>query len=681
MRVKIGKKIFVLVGMVFVVGILFFFLTKKEENYTQVTDFEKAHPQGYAGSHSCKECHLKEYEEWRTSDHFKAMEIANDSTVLGDFDNQTYTADGITSRFFKKNNKFFINTQSETGENKDYEILYTFGHYPLQQYLVAFDKGRLQVTRQSWDSRQKKWFHQYEKQKIPHDDWLHWTGNSQNWNLMCASCHSTNLKKNYDPITDTYSTTYNELTVGCESCHGAGKRHNSFMKSTEYLSGKSKETYISAKNSMTQYESLQTCFPCHSRRGELSQNPTASTEILDNYLPEIPTKELYFADGQAYDEVYKYTSFLQSKMHAAGVKCTDCHNPHTGKLKAEGDKVCMQCHTPSYATPSHTFHKEGEASDCRSCHMPTRTYMGNDVRHDHNFAVPRPDLSEKYNVPNACNDCHKDKSARWAKEAIEKWCGKDRKPHFAEDLILASEQNQESLPHIRQLLSNPSTPDIIRATAVHYLGGIPSEISLHLLVQELDSKDAQTRYRAVLALMNFPINSYQNKAITLLNDKVRAVRVASANLILTQLGIEKAKTIPAFEPARKELETFVLSQSDFAVGSATAADYYVNIGDVNKAILLYNRALQKDKMLNYVRLNLANLYNRQNQNEKALSILKEAVTHEPKNPQIHYYLALLYNELGDLPLSKEAFEKTIKYGMNQERVQRNYQLLLEKMKK
>lgn len=673
-----NKKIIVIVTIILLFGAMFFYL-RKEEDYSQIVDFKKNDTKDYVGSLSCRECHLKEYEEWRTSDHFRAMEVADDKSILGDFNNAVYVADGITSRFFKKDSKFYINTQSETGENKDYEILFTFGYFPLQQYITKFEDGKMQVLRQSWDSRLKKWFHQYEGQKIPHDDWLHWTGNSQNWNLMCASCHSTNLQKNYNPLTDTYSTTYSELTVGCESCHSAGKQHISYVKSSEYALQKHSQMYISGGVKMTQSESLQICFPCHARRGELSQYPTSSKEILDKYLPEIPAKNLYFADGQAYDEVYKYTSFLQSKMYALGVKCTDCHNPHTGKLRAEGDKVCMQCHAPSYATFSHTFHKQGEASDCRNCHMPTRTYMGNDVRHDHNFAVPRPDLSEKYDVPNACNACHKDKSARWAKQAIEKWYGKERKPHFAEDLILASEQNENSLPHIKNLLSNEGIPDIIRATAVHYLGNIPSSISLHLLVQELDNQDAQTRYRAVLSLMNFPVESYKNKIVKLLNDKVKAVRVASANLLLMQLGMEQAKQIPAFEIAQKELEIFLLSQSDFAVGSASAGDYYANCNDVEKAILFYNRAIQKDKMLNYVRLNLANLYNRKSENVKALEILKEALTYEPKNPQVHYYLALLYNELGELLLSKNAFENTMKYGMNTERIQKNYQLLLEKM--
>lgn len=684
MQTKLSMKInryisFGFLISLFVIGYFVFKYLQKENVYTSVEKIN--YTQEYVGSSSCKECHQVEYDQWKQSDHYQAMQEADSISVLGNFDNVTYTADGVTSHFFKKNGKYYINTQGDDGKNRDFQVLYTFGYYPLQQYLTAFEGGRLQVFRQSWDSQKKRWFHQYKNQIIPHNDWLHWTGNAQNWNMMCSTCHSTNLQKNYNSHTDIYQTSYSEQTIGCESCHGAGAKHISYIKSADYQQGASLDLFIKAKKSEEQNASLQTCFPCHSRRGELSAEKIASAEILDNYIYEIPAKDLYFPDGQALDEVYKYSSFLQSKMYLSGVKCIDCHNPHSGKLKLEKDKVCMQCHTPNYASSNHTFHLENtEASDCRSCHMPTRVYMGNDVRHDHNFAVPRPDLSEKYNVPNACNQCHTDKSAQWARQAIEKWYGKDRKPHFAEDLILGSYRNEKSLSHLSKLLSDKNTPVIIRATAVHYLADIPTQDSFRLIEKELQSTDAQTRYRALLSLMNFPISSIQNKIIPLLKDDVRAVRIATANLLLTQLGKKQAQQLSDFEKARKELETFVLFQSDFATGSAIAGDYYVKMENIPQAIFFYKRALKKDAKLTYVRLNVATLYNQIGANDRALEVLQQALTYQANNAQVHYYLALLYNELNQLSIAKNHFEKAKKCGMNTESLQRNYLLLLEKMR-
>jgi cytochrome c553 len=216
----------------------------------------------FTGSVSCKSCHEKEYSDWQLSDHYRAMQHAADSTVLGDFNNTSFSADGVTSKFFKRDGKFFINTQGDDGKNHDFEVLYVFGYFPLQQYLIAFPGGRLQATRVSWDSRENKWFNQYTGQNIHHKDWLHWTGNAQNWNTMCASCHSTDLQKNYQFSSDSYATTWKDINVGCETCHGAGSKHIDFMNSEEYKRGVRMENagLYYGKNINPQIQ-LNTCAP------------------------------------------------------------------------------------------------------------------------------------------------------------------------------------------------------------------------------------------------------------------------------------------------------------------------------------------------------------------------------------------------------------------------------------
>jgi len=244
-------------------------------------------PASYVGSSNCQSCHTKEFSDWKKSDHYLAMQHAHDSAVLGDFNNTTLVADGVTNKFFKRDGKFYINTQGEDGKNHDFEVLYAFGYFPLQQYLIAFPGGRLQTTRVTWNSRDKKWFHQYAGQKIYHKDWLHWTGTSQNWNTMCASCHSTNLQKNYDFKTDTYKTTWDEINVSCESCHGPGSKHNELMSSPEYKKGERTKNsgLLYAKNPNPQLQ-LNTCAPCHARKSDIAQMFTPSGEIMDNLIPQ-----------------------------------------------------------------------------------------------------------------------------------------------------------------------------------------------------------------------------------------------------------------------------------------------------------------------------------------------------------------------------------------------------------
>ena len=262
---------------------------------------------------------------------------------------------------------------------------------------------------------------------------------------MCASCHSTNLQKNYNIDADSYNTTYSVINVSCESCHGAGKLHIDFVNSNDYKKGKKiPGSYLHLDKSSAQLAQINTCAPCHARKADISASLVQSGEIMDNYIPEIPTTEHFHADGQVNDEDYIYTSFLQSKMFHRDVKCSNCHNPHSGKILFATNQLCLQCHAKTYDDPSHTFHPVGiAASECKSCHMPGKVYMGNDLRHDHSFRVPRPDLTVKYGTPNACNNCHNNKPAQWAADAITKWYGPERKYHFADDLIPGSKIDAE----------------------------------------------------------------------------------------------------------------------------------------------------------------------------------------------------------------------------------------------
>ncbi|HEU5167302.1 MAG TPA: tetratricopeptide repeat protein [Chitinophagaceae bacterium] len=677
------KKSTILAAMIFFVftGTLILQRCKQKESETVSLANSK---NGFVGDKSCKSCHAKEYNDWLQSHHFMAMQPPNDSTVEGNFNNATFTADGVNSRFFKKDGKFFINTQGDDGNNHDYEVKYTFGFTPLQQYLVEFPGGRMQVPRVSWDTKQKKWFHQYPGQKISSKDWLHWTGNSQNWNTMCASCHSTNLQKNYDIEADSYNTTFSVLNVSCESCHGAGELHVDFVNSNDYKNGKKiPGSYLPLDKDSTQLAQINTCAPCHARKSDISASLIQSGEIMDNLIPEIPSTEHFHADGQANDEDYIYTSFLESKMFRRGVKCSNCHNPHSGKILFAANQLCLQCHAKTYDDPSHTFHPVGAtASGCKSCHMPGKIYMGNDTRHDHIFRAPRPDLSVKYGTPNACNNCHNDKSAQWAADTITKWYGPLRKYHFAEDLIPGSKLDGNSEEHLIKILGDTSVPDIIKATAAHYLGSIPTQNSFQALLKCLADKDAQIRYRALRSLSNFPAANWRNNVGPLLSDKVRAVRIAAADLYTTF----PAQQIPAqysstFSSARNELQNYLTYQADFSIGNVMIADHYLQQQDYDNAEKFYLRALKKDSLMNYARLNLSSGYNAQGKNDKALEVLETAMKIDPGNDRIHYNMALLYNEMNNKAAAERSFARAVQLKTQNPRVYYNYGLLLNELKK
>ena len=447
-----------------------------------------SHGSTFVPNQTCAECHQQQFDDWGGSDHDLAMQHASEETVLGDFNDATFTHFDQTTRFFQKDGQFFVNTERPDGKAADFQIRYTFGVKPLQQYLIEFPGGRLQSLTTAWDTEGNRWFHLYADEEIAADDALHWSGRYQVWNHMCAACHSTDLRKNYDPDSDTYATTWAEINVSCQACHGPGEAHVEWARSLPEGAATDGADYQLAAVFLGDKpeNEIQTCAPCHSRRQQLRADTQAGASFFDGFMVETLREGLYHADGQILDEVYVYGSFIQSKMHQKGVRCTDCHNPHSGRLQSPGNGVCTRCHQTSppeefsslkskeYETPEHHFHAlGGEGAECVNCHAPASTYMGVDPRRDHSFRVPRPDLSVKLGTPNACNDCHEDQTPEWAVAAVTKWYGPGRRqePHFAAAITAGRRGEAGAESKLIRLAMDAEQPAIARATALELLRG------------------------------------------------------------------------------------------------------------------------------------------------------------------------------------------------------------------
>ncbi|MFP8880341.1 MAG: multiheme c-type cytochrome, partial [Myxococcota bacterium] len=381
----------------------------------------------YVGSAECGRCHADQFEKWSGSHHDLAMQIASDATVLGNFDAAEFSQHGAHFLFSRRDGRFLVRTEDANGDPAEFEIAYTFGVEPLQQYLVRLARGRLQVLSVAWDTRPsaqggQRWFHLYPDERQRPGDPFHWTGGYQTWNHMCAECHSTNLEKHFDSATDSYATKWAEIDVACEACHGPGSLH---VAGAAAGSDAPAGLPVGFAAGDSRYQ-VDVCAPCHSRRHRVSAEDRTGQPLLDHFVPVTLRAGLYHSDGQILEEVYVYGSFVQSAMYAHGVACSDCHDPHSLELRIAGNGLCTQCHAetgnpsfPSltkkaYDTAEHHFHPAGSAgAQCVNCHMPARTYMQIDPRRDHSFRVPRPDVSMKLGTPNACTGCHTDRTAAW----------------------------------------------------------------------------------------------------------------------------------------------------------------------------------------------------------------------------------------------------------------------------
>lgn len=626
----------------------------------------------YVGSENCAECHAQEAELWRGSHHDLAMQEARPSTVLGDFENVSYRRGGVTATFSRRDDRLHVRTQGDDGEVHEYEIAYTFGVDPLQQYLVPLPGGRLQAFRLAWDARPaerggQRWFDLYADAEIEPGDPLHWTGRDQNWNFMCAECHSTHLRKGYDPDTDSYRTTWAELDVACEACHGPGSEHVAWAATGQDGGGPAHlgltvrlrdaeeaewtmdpATGIARRGRQRASRAqLHVCSRCHARRSVLSEEYRHGEPLLDTHRPSLLEEGLYFPDGQIRDEVYVWGSFLQSRMYHQGVTCSDCHDPHSLAVRGEGNGQCSGCHLPErFDTVEHHHHPPGSAGAlCVECHMPPRTYMLIDRRRDHSFRVPRPELSLELGSPDPCASCHADRDASWAAARLAEWRGSrpsGTNGHFGEVLQAAREGRPEARFGLAALLADGAQPGIVRATAALHLGGLADRDGLAVLAQALDDSDPLVRLGALGGLEPVAPRTRWELAFPRLRDPLLAVRVEAARLLAgTPRELLTRADRDALDAAIGEYRRTQLVNAERPEAWMNLGVLNLSLGRLDEAERAYGKALLLDPGFVPALINLADLRRLQARDDEGEVLLRRAVSERPESAEARHALGLL----------------------------------------
>jgi predicted CXXCH cytochrome family protein len=637
----------------------------------------------FVGSETCAGCHQVEAKLWGASQHKAAMQHATERTVLGDFRDSSFDHDGVHSRFFRKDGKFLVETDGPDGRLAGFEVKYTFGVDPLQQYLVEFPDGRIQALSIAWDTRPKdkggqRWFHIYPNEEIKHDDILHWTKLNQNWNFMCAECHSTGLRKNYDAKTDRFATSWAEISVGCEACHGQGSSHAAWARAqgSWWPFGKREDpskgllvrfderhgvtwpidpqTGTGRRSSapVTLRKEVETCGLCHARRAGFHEDWIPGQWLSQTHVVEPLTRNTYHADGQMRDveEAYNYAPFKQSKMFAAGVTCSDCHEPHSAKLRASGEGVCLQCHAPDkYADVKHRHHAGIDPPpSCISCHMPGRTYMVVDRRHDHSFRIPRADLSVKLGTPNACNDCHSDKDAQWAAAAVEGWFGPSRKGFQTYGAAFhASRTDQaDAAALLAAVVADGNAPAIARAGALADLAPRVSPANIGTARSALADPDPTVRIGALDMLENVPPGQAWPWVSPLLSDPVRGVRIRAASLLA---AVPTASQPPPdrerFERAAAEFIDAQRANADRPEARTNLGSFLARRGQPVAAETEYKAALRLSPQYLAASINLADLYRQLGRDSEGEAVLRTAITVSPREAAAHHALGLALTRL------------------------------------
>jgi len=645
----------------------------------------------YVGASQCSACHQSQSEAWQGSHHDMAMRHAKADAVRGDFNDASIVFDGQTSRFFMKADQYWVNIAGPEGLFKDYQISYTFGVEPLQQYMVAFPDGRVQLIPFAWDSRAvadggQRWFRLYPDQKQQHQEFF-WTNTGQNWNYMCADCHSTNVEKNFDVEKNTYNTTFSEINVACEACHGPASKHIDWAKTADksllgagfdrnlskpvgrWVASPGKTTNMPVHGATPAGGSQQVlvCAQCHSRHTQISgDDHVASGAFGDRYSLSLINSRRYYPDGQVYDEDYVYGSFLQSKMNKMGVVCSNCHDPHSAKLVLPVETVCLQCHQPkTYASTEHHHHSQDSAgAQCVNCHMPSTTYMGIDSRRDHRWHIPRPDVASSLGSPDTCLSCHEDKDSQWSDNAVKSWRANAANTTSEEEVKAFAPvfsaidrgylQAADALSHVAQ---NAQHAPIIRASALERMDRVINNNTVIAIARGLDHPDEHIRTGAIRGAQGIEGVQRWQLLAPLLSDKVLVVRNEAALVLMPLWRDLSAAQRQQLTPA---LDEYLRSQdfnADRGFAHTNKANVFVQQGKYAEAESALKNSIRIEPHFANGYVNLADLYRAQGREPALIEVLKAGEQANPDNGSVPYSLGLAYIRAKNTALAIEYLHK------------------------
>lgn len=613
----------------------------------------------FVGSAACASCHRAQSDAYLGSHHEKALVTPGSELGKTRFDGTHFRSKlGGTTKFALRDGAPVVSTTGADGKTETQPIAYVSGVWPLEQYVVRTERGKLQSLGVVWDSRTRaeggsKWLHVYGADGIAPSDPLFFTAPAQNWNHVCAECHSTLVERRYDVTTDTFDTRWAELSVGCEACHGPGAEHVRSAKaggpvvplavklklSEPWLPSPTGSPSPRAQDGVE----VEVCAPCHSRREPLKEGFIASDAFLDSFEPELLRAGRYHADGQVEGEVYEWGSFLQSRMYQAGVRCSDCHNAHSGKLHAQGNALCVRCHEPArFDVESHSHHAGNKAPLCIDCHMPPATFMQIDERRDHSIRIPRPDRSVELGTPNACNGCHAKQSTTWARDAVAKWFpNSSKRTQFGDALDKERKGALDAPRALRGLVEDTRAPTIARATALESLGRYPAEKTLQALRSALGSSEPLAVYGAVLGASGLPPAQRAALLVPVLEHETRLVRIAAAKALASVPAAQLAvSTRAALERAFVEVEQSFDVSASRAETQVERSAFELARGKLAEAEASLQRALRIQPCLTEAYLNLADLGRQRGDEPAAERALRKALECNPKSGTAHHALGL-----------------------------------------
>ena len=518
----------------------------------------QAPAEGYVGAKACESCHRQVHDTWTAGRHSKMIQAATPAAVKGDFSKSGATLQGRRYGFRAADGQYFITESELTGKPQEHRVEFTLGSRRVQHYLTTIDKGRIIVLAPSWDVQRGQWFHNVEIIRPDEDD----RQVVQQWNKSCVGCHVSRQDNAYDPSTRAYRTDWMDFGTSCERCHGPGRAHVEARTAASIV----RPTRLDANtNSMV-------CGQCHSLRTAINPEYKAGDDYYDYFVPTLEYAPYvrphasqdppYWADGRprrfSNDAIGLWESacFLRG-----GATCTTCHtNPHLPDVDknpqlttVSSNALCTKCHQEIGArVAAHTRHKADSAgSACVECHMPKTVVSIKSTMRDHTIGVPAPENTVRFNIPNACTECHRDKPASWAVDTLKTWSPFDsaqggpqskraRLVAQAEAFSAAREGRAEALDGLLAIANDEQRAPLVRANAIGYLGRFTDPRAVSAIVRGATASHPAVRAIAIAALRETGRGDAAARSAVLaaLTDPRRAVRIAALLTLVDRGGTD-----------------------------------------------------------------------------------------------------------------------------------------------
>jgi HEAT repeat protein len=571
---------------------------------------------GYIGAKACLGCHADIHARWDASRHSKMVRPATSEGVRGDFSVKEVTLRGEPYRIEEKGGKYFITESRLLGKKARHRILYTLGNRRIQHYLTKLEDGRIVVLPPSWDVMRKEWFHNMEIVGPEPESGVA----VQVWNLNCFGCHVSQEEKNFDLATRTYDTDWVDFGTSCERCHGPGAEHVALYtnsRAPEEAGGSA----IVVQTRLDPARSTATCGQCHSLRDAISLDFVAGADYFDFFLPQLEYglpqdhDPAWYLDGSTRRFSNDTLGLWLSRCYLeGGVTCVDCHNdPHDTEIeknpaiRPEASAICTRCHEGiGNNVPAHSRHKEASAgSSCVECHMPRNVVSIKAKIRDHGISLPAPENTERHGIPNACNNCHEDRTPAWAAATIDSWFpgSRTRRQKLldrADTFSRAKAGNDpEVVGQLVALAANLSEPPLIRANAVGYLGSFPSDPRVQpALLRAFGSKEPLIRAIAMPQLGKLKpsrVESVTPFLVRALDDDVATVRMGAA-FALMSLGVQtlEGEANVKFDAAKKLYAGRAATSPDHAPTQLALGKFHVLNRDLASAAAAFEASLKLD---------------------------------------------------------------------------------------